>query len=538
MSPQRNPRRTSVLPMAGFRERISLRGLLTALAAIGLILVIVAAAVTYFNVTQVKRETNLVINTLEPADDASQALRLSVRNMEAGLFAYIQSGNENRLSPYRYGEANSDIALQQLTELLGDDAEFQVLISEATESRDAWIADIAEPSLAEAAAGDLGAAAAIADSQLSDRRFDRLIADVDQLDAKIDSDLEAALDRLNDLTTRMAVLQGFGMLILLVAVALAWLLLMRWVLSPLNDLRRQMRVVARDRELLEHIDPTGPREIQAVGRDAEQMRQQLVHEIENVTRADETARRATESLASRAPVVASLMRELATPTNQNPVAASVHGEIHAAETVLAGDFWDVVETPADGVALVIADVAGHGDEVGVAATRMKHMIAVALGSGSGPGAALELAARRLANEDEPPATAAIAVIDPRAQTVTWANAGHPPPMLLRPDGGDIELQRTGPLLSWIGGPWAERTARFEPGDRLLMYSDGLIESHDQAGKQLGAEGLRDLVQAADTTADDEESLVRGVLTRGRDRAVDWDRDDVTLIAASLPEPPA
>ncbi len=523
-----------MLPMAGFRERISLRGLLTALAAIGLILVIAAAAVTYFNVTQVKRETNLVINTLEPADDASQALSLSVRKMEASLFAYIQTGNKSRLSPYRDGKANSDIALQQLTGLLGDDPEFEVLISKATESRDAWIADIAEPTLTEAAAGDLPAAAAIADSQLSDRRFDRMTTDVDRLDSKIDDDLEGALDRLDELTTRMAVLQGLGMLVLLVAVALAWLLLMRWVLSPLDDLRRQMRVVARDRELLEHIDPSGPREIQAVGRDAEQMRQQLVAEIENVTRADEAARRATESLASRAPVVAALMRELATPTDPSPTGVSVHGEIHAAETVLAGDFWDSVTTPGDNVALVIADVAGHGDEIGVAATRMKHLIAVALGSGSGPAAALELAAKRLANEDEPPATAAIVIVDPTAHQITWANAGHHPPLVLRPDSEPVELQRTGPLLSWLGGPWTEQVASFTPGDRLLLFSDGLIESHDTAGEQLEALGLLELVATVRTTTTNDESLVRGVLTYGRERAVDWDRDDVTLIAASLP----
>lgn len=523
-----------MLPMAGFRERISLRGLLTALAAIGLILVIAAAAITYFNVRQVTTETDLVIEVLEPADDASQSLSLSVRKMEAGLFSYIQTEDRNRKSSYIYGKAGSEIALQRLTELLGGDPKFDRLIAAAATSREVWMTQVAEPALAEADAGNFAAAAIIADSQLSSQRFGRMTATTDRLDAKIDDDLEAALDRLNDLTTQMAVLQGVGMLVLLIAVTAAWLLLVRWVLSPLDDTRRQMRVVARDRELLEHIDPSGPREIQAVGRDAEQMRQQLVDEIENVTRADETARRATESLASRAPVVAALMQELATPTNQNPAAVSVHGEIHAAETVLAGDFWDIVETPEDCVALVIADVAGHGDEVGVAATRMKHVIAVALGSGSSPAAALELAVRRLVDEEEPPATAAIAVIDPHARVMTWANAGHHPPILLRSDGESTELERTGPLLSWIGGPWAQHTANFEPGDRLLMYSDGLIESHDEAGEQLGAAGLQELVAAASTTAHDEESLVRGVLTRGRERAVDWDRDDVTLIAASLP----
>ena len=519
--------------MAGFRERISLRGLLGGLAAIGLILVIVAGANSYFNVRQVTTETDLVINVLEPADDASQTLSLSVRSMEAGLFSYIQTEDRDRKSSYTDGETNSRIALERLSKLLGDYPSFEALIAAATASRATWIASVADPAIDQADKGNFQAAAEIADSQLSANSFGRMTADADRLDGEIDRELRSSLNLLNDLTAQMALLQAVTMIVLLVAVFLAWLLLVRWVLRPLDDLRRQMQVVARDRELLEHIDHSGPREIQAVGLDAEDMRQQLVDEIENVTRADETARRATESLASRAPVVASLMRELATPTDPNTAGVSVYGEIHAAETVLAGDFWDSVTTPDDCVALVIADVAGHGDEVGVAATRMKHVIAVALSSGMSPADALELVVRRLVNEDEPPTTAAIVLIDPKDRTVSWANAGHHPPLLLRSGGESVELQRTGPLLSWIGGPWTESSTTFAPGDRLLLYSDGLVESHNDAGEQLEVAGIRELISATDAKTGDEKALVRGVLTRGRERSVDWDRDDVTLIAASI-----
>jgi serine phosphatase RsbU (regulator of sigma subunit) len=68
-----------------------------------------------------------------------------------------------------------------------------------------------------------------------------------------------------------------------------------------------------------------------------------------------------------------------------------------------------------------------------------------------------------------------------------------------------------------------------------MFSDGLLESHDEAGQQLEADGLRALVGQARAETSDLSVLVRRTLALARERAVDWERDDITLIAVAYPQ---
>ena len=166
---------------------------------------------------------------------------------------------------------------------------------------------------------------------------------------------------------------------------------------------------------------------------------------------------------------------------------AVHGEVNSAEGVLAGDWWDCVAMPSGEAALIITDIAGHGAEAGVAAMRVKHLMALLLASGAGPDEAITLAARSFADEVGRFATVAVVCVDPPTGAVRWANGGHHPPVILTPDGQETELAPTGPLLSWLGGPWRVDTAAMGPDDVLLAYSDGLIESHDAAAQRT-AEG--------------------------------------------------
>ncbi len=519
--------------MAVSGTKLSLRALLSSLGAVGLILVLVAGAVTYFSIERVSRETDQVAQVYEPAATASNALTLATSDMETGISLYSLSGDEELLLPYVSGERQSEIALDKMRQLLPEDPVVSPLIAAVSASRAAWLADVAEPVIAATRDANQRKAQKILTSTNSLASYEQFVTDGKRLTNQIEAELIAAFEELSSLTNRLALLLGASIVVLLVAVLVAWLVLYRRVLEPLNELRTQMRAVARDRELQTRITPSGPGEIRAVGRDAEQMRQQLVDEIENAVRADEEARRATESLDRNAPVVAAIMRELSSRTDSMPENVEVYGEIHAAETVLAGDFWDCVSMPGDRTAVVIVDVAGHGDVVGVAATRMKHLLAVALASGRSPASALEIAARRLSDENEPTATAAIVTIDPVSGRLEWANAGHHPPILLHNDGSTSRLNRTGPLLSWIGGPWGVESTQLHPGDRVILFSDGLIESHDESGAELGADGLLSLLQQAELSSPSLPTLVRGLLVLGRERSVDWARDDVTLVGLML-----
>jgi serine phosphatase RsbU (regulator of sigma subunit) len=78
------------------------------------------------------------------------------------------------------------------------------------------------------------------------------------------------------------------------------------------------------------------------------------------------------------------------------------------------------------------------------------------------------------------ATVICGVYDPEDRTFHWSRAGHPPPLLVRAGSTVIPPMPDGILLGALGqARYEEQTLRLEPGDTLLMYTDGLIERRDR-----------------------------------------------------------
>ena len=337
------------------------------------------------------------------------------------------------------------------------------------------------------------------------------------------ADRDVAIEGLAGVARRMALALMVAGGVLLVLVVAAFVLVRRWVLRPLDELRGQLREVAQEGHRDQVIVPTGPPELRAVGSDAEAMRRALVAE-------SDAARAAAEGLAQESPVVAALRAELA--TDPDPVAArlEVHGRVHAAHGVLAGDWWGALPLEGERTGLLLLDVAGHGELAGLVLQRLRTVMTVALRSGFAAGTALTRGATSFTDAaDGRFATALVAVVDPAAGTVQWANAGHPAGWIL-PRGetsGRTRLEPTGPLLSALGGAWATRTAALAVDDVLLAWSDGLVEARD-ADLELSDDDLADIVDRLGTR--EPRELVARVLGELRDRAPEWRRDDVTLLA--------
>ena len=515
--------------MAGLRERISLRGLLFLLAALGLACVLAAAAGVGFRTAQVSRETDRVVEVYDPAADDVATLSLATSDMERGLTLFVLSGEERDLRPYVDGERRSALALSSLDRLVGSDPQISPQLGAAERSRDRWIESIARPAIQRMRSDRPAAAERLTVSARATALYDRLVLATDRLDNTINANRSAGFAQLQSLSQRLSNVVIAAMGALLLAMIGAGLLLFRWVLNPLNDLRRQIRSVAQRGDHHTPISPTGPTELAAVGRDAEAMRRQLVSEIDE-------ARSARQSLEDDAPVVSAIRRELSQPTDPAVPGVVVHGEVSSAEGVLAGDWWDCVAMPSGEAALIITDIAGHGAEAGVAAMRVKHLMALLLASGAGPDEAITLAARSFADEVGRFATVAVVCVDPHTGALRWANGGHHPPLLLSADGRQRELAPTGPLLSWLGGPWRVDVTTMGPDDVLVAYSDGLVESHNSAREELGAGGLVELFRSASADGAEPDEAVRRTLAQARSRSVDWERDDVTLVVLALAEP--
>jgi serine phosphatase RsbU (regulator of sigma subunit) len=95
-------------------------------------------------------------------------------------------------------------------------------------------------------------------------------------------------------------------------------------------------------------------------------------------------------------------------------------------------------------------------------------------------------------------TALLGRLDLPTGRLTWVNAGHPPALLVR--GGHVikELAREPwfPLGLELGAPQTLHEEQLEPGDRLVLYSDGVIEARDDAGRPFGLDRLRGFVERA------------------------------------------
>ncbi|MEZ3178042.1 SpoIIE family protein phosphatase [Streptomyces pimonensis] len=145
---------------------------------------------------------------------------------------------------------------------------------------------------------------------------------------------------------------------------------------------------------------------------------------------------------------------------------------------VGGDWFSAIELPDGDALFVVGDVAGHG--IGAVAT-MAQLRFTAKGmviTGSSlTGALARLNTLLLHSRDShATATMVLARYRPADRRLVWAQAGHTPPLMLR-DGEVTYLRRPGGML--LGGATAPRfeeaECRLEPGDRVLLYTDGLVE---------------------------------------------------------------
>ncbi|WP_443072062.1 ATP-binding SpoIIE family protein phosphatase [Streptomyces sp. WMMC1477] len=196
---------------------------------------------------------------------------------------------------------------------------------------------------------------------------------------------------------------------------------------------------------------------------------------------------------------------------------------------VGGDWFDVIGLPGGRTALVVGDVMSHGLAAAATMGRLRAVSRTLMNLDIEPGrmlARLDLAARDL--EEDQVATCLVAVYDPVERSYTMAAAGQVPPLMVEAGGHTryLDLPVGAPLGSGVI-PYDSVTVRVEDGDRLILYTDGLVktrqddldECFDLLRKTAG-----DLLAARELVAD---QLVRAAPT-GTQR---FD-EAVTVISAS------
>ena len=130
-----------------------------------------------------------------------------------------------------------------------------------------------------------------------------------------------------------------------------------------------------------------------------------------------------------------------------------------------------------------------------------------------------------------------ALLDPASHELHYSNAGHNPPLLLSKDGEPRRLETGGPVLGVVPSfSFQEATVKIEPGDLLLIYSDGFTEAMDRRFEEFGEERLIEATRAAwDQPA---AALVDSIIETVNRHAGDAPQtDDMTLLALRCEGPP-
>ena len=170
----------------------------------------------------------------------------------------------------------------------------------------------------------------------------------------------------------------------------------------------------------------------------------------------------------------------------------------ATETAsVGGDFYEVFEIRPDAAGIIVGDVSGKGVEAAALTAVVKTAIKANVHSGGAPDEVMTRVNAFLHRytTDSTFVTAFYGALDLGTGALSYCNAGHPPAALKRADGSAVELEAGSPLLGAFDDVRYSRCEQhLDPGDVLLLYTDGVVESRG-AGGQFGEGRLLEAVAA-------------------------------------------
>ncbi len=207
--------------------------------------------------------------------------------------------------------------------------------------------------------------------------------------------------------------------------------------------------------------------------------------------------------------------------------------LYLAAEAVGGDYYDFVPLPGGRLAVLLGDVAGHGVAAALVMARLSAEARACLESERDVGAAITRLNGMVVRANVPGnyVTLAAMVLDPVAHTVTAVSAGHPPPLIRRSTGiveGLMSADDTGMVLGVMDGmEYESRHVCLNPGDTVLLFSDGLPEAMDQDDRPLGMASVRALFGAADPTPRKTSEGLSAAVQRHTSGCAQ--ADDITLV---------
>jgi len=162
---------------------------------------------------------------------------------------------------------------------------------------------------------------------------------------------------------------------------------------------------------------------------------------------------------------------------------------------VGGDFYDVIPLPEGKVGFVVGDVTDKGVPAALVMAATRSVLRASAQRLVDPGETLERVNEHLCPDmpEKMFVTCLYGVLDPETGHFRFANAGHDLPYV-KTANGVVELRARGmPLGLMPGMPYEEKETVLQPGDSLLLHSDGVVEAHDPEGAMFGFPRLKQCV---------------------------------------------
>lgn len=208
-----------------------------------------------------------------------------------------------------------------------------------------------------------------------------------------------------------------------------------------------------------------------------------------------------------------------------------YGFAHSYRTAneVGGDYYDIMALPDGRLALVVGDASGHGMAAGLVMAIANATLNTALDLDPSPEKVLALLNRTLCRTgtNRTFMSAFYALLTPATGEMEYVSAGHPFPLLRHADGRVEELGNGGfPLGMRDPLPLVTRHVTLEPGDLLVLYTDGLPEAVDSLGKTaFGYERIRSALELGGSPQEVHDAILRAFDRHVGDEPL---RDDLTL----------
>ncbi len=205
-------------------------------------------------------------------------------------------------------------------------------------------------------------------------------------------------------------------------------------------------------------------------------------------------------------------------------------------TEVGGDFYDVFPVAADDWVLVLGDVSGKGAEAAVVTALARYTVRTLAFWRERPSEVLAELDRALGRHETDRFCTVVLVHLTRSEqgwTAVISSGGHPPPLLVRRADAPEHLVVPGQLIGILADAhFTDHEVQLEPGDTLLLYTDGVTEARDERGDLFGTERLvANVGRRADPSA---SQLVSGLVEEVLAFQAGTARDDIAMLAVTVP----